>query len=363
MLVFDLKTTIFVLILLPIAVIVLAGWRPWSRVRRPALVKGAIVPVYDALPFGIVVTGTDGGTLLTNAAARRLLNVADETLLTEATLRRFGDPTQPETARTGLLSGQPAPLRWWRYPLDDVGTLLVLADESDQQRFIQQQRAFIGQLSHELRTPLTSLAAHTEIVRSPKTNETVRSSSLETIERETKRMARLVRDLLELHRLETSADLPLQPTNLALVAEEAVAEMILQAEQRGLCVEYDADTPLPTVLAQPDRLKQVFLNLLDNAVKHCRPDDTIRVRLEAHPDGVRCVVQDTGPGISSADLPHVTERLYRGRTGVEGNGIGLALVNEIVRRHHATLLIESATEGETGTKVSWTLQSVMSYEL
>jgi signal transduction histidine kinase len=313
--------------------------------------------VYDALPFGVVVTRADGDPLLSNTAARRLLNVADEEPLTNAALRRFSEPAQNDIARTGLLMAQQTPLRWWRYPLDDVGMLLVLADESDQQRFLQQQRAFIGQLSHELRTPLTSLAAHTEIVRSLQTTETVRSSSLETIERETKRMARLVRDLLELHRLETSADLSLQPTNLALVAEEAVAEIILQAEQRGLCVEYDAATPLPMALAQPDRLKQVFLNLLDNAVKYCRAGDTIKIRLEAQPDGVRCVIQDTGPGIPAADLPHVTERLYRGRTGVEGNGIGLALVSEIVRRHDATLLIESATEVETGTKVSWTLHA------
>jgi signal transduction histidine kinase len=358
LLVLDLKTLIFVALLLPTVLIVLAQWKPWSRVRRPSFAHGAIGPVYDALPFGVVVTGADGDPLLSNTAARRLLSIADEALLTDAALRRFSEPAQNDTARTGLLMSQPTPLRWWRYPLDDVGTLLVLADESDQQRFVQQQRAFIGQLSHELRTPLTSLAAHTEIVRSPKTSEAIRDSSLETIERETKRMARLVRDLLELHRLETSADLSLQPTNLALVAEEAVAEIILQAEQRGLCVEYNAATPLPTVPAQPDRLKQVFLNLLDNAVKYCRPGDTIRVRLEAQPKGVRCVVQDTGPGIPAADLPHVTERLYRGRTGVEGNGIGLALVSEIVRRHHATLLIESATEGETGTQVSWTLHAV-----
>ena len=73
----------------------------------------------------------------------------------------------------------------------------------------------------------------------------------------------------------------------------------------------------------------MFLNLLDNAVKYCRPDDAIRVRLEQRPSGVLCEVWDSGPGIAAVDLPHVVERLYRGRTDVEGSGIGLAAARRI----------------------------------
>jgi signal transduction histidine kinase len=92
----------------------------------------------------------------------------------------------------------------------------------------------------------------------------------------------------------------------------------------------------------------------------CRPGDSITVRLSVLPEGVRCAVADSGPGIADADLPHVRAPLNRGRTNVEGSGIGLALVDEIVRRHHTTLEIESAADpAQSGTVRSWTLPSVL----
>ncbi len=96
--------------------------------------------------------------------------------------------------------------------------------------------------------------------------------------------------------------------------------------------------------------------MIDNAIKYCGPGTSITIQLEAGPEGVLCSVQDTGPGIEARDLPRVTERLYRARRDVHGSGIGLALVSEILRRHGATLLIESATDGpQRGTTLRWTL--------
>lgn len=357
MILIDLKLALFAVVLVAIAG--LAG--AWQLAARRSAWRryGAdrLQQTLEVVPFGMVVIDPGDAVVFSNAAARRLLGAlgGGSPAALRQVLRRVNDPSQPEAQRSGLIH-RPLPVRWWRYPLGERCTLLVLVDAGEQQRLVRQQQAFIGQLAHELRTPLTALVAHTEIARNPQTAEAVRRSSLETIQRETQRMARLVRDLLELHRLETTDDLPLQPTNVVLVAEEAVAQTILRVEERGLGLTFDADVALPLVLAQPDRLKQAFLNLLDNAVKYCRPGDTIAVRLEARPEGVRCVVQDTGPGIAAADLPHVAERLYRGRTEVEGSGIGLALVSEILRRHHASLSIESTTEGPaSGTTVSWTL--------
>jgi signal transduction histidine kinase len=232
----------------------------------------------------------------------------------------------------------------------------VLIDEREQQRFIQQQQAFVGHLSHELRTPLTALLAHTDIARNPRTPEAVRLASMETIQRETQRMSRLVRDLLELYRLEVAVDFPLLATDLAIIAEEAIAQVIVRAEEAGVSLTFEANTPLPHVLAHPDRLKQVFLNLLDNAIKYCRRDDSIFVHLRADAEGVCCIVRDTGPGIPAEHLPHIAERLYRGQTDIEGSGLGLALASEILRRHNATLRIQSVAVGaETGTEISWML--------
>lgn len=359
MILLDLKLTLFVLVLGFCCILGSIWWfdrrMSWSRGG-----VGTMLQVIDTLPVGVMVRGQDGVPIICNGVVHRLLGSLAEiqTDAADQLLRHINDAGRSGTPRNGLLT-QPLAIRWWHYPLADQHSLLVLADATDQQQFARQQQAFIGQLSHELRTPLTALATHTEIMRDPQTPEPVYQASLATVQRETQRMARLVRDLLELHRLETADDLPLQLTDVVLVAEDALAQTILAAEERGLHLVFDADAHLEPVLAHPDRLKQVFLNVLDNAVKHCRPGDTIKVCLEAQPSGVHCVVQDTGPGIAPGDLPRVTERLYRGHTNTEGSGIGLALVKEILHRHHATLDIQSSTErGASGTTVGWRLPYV-----
>lgn len=353
MIVLDLKITLLVLLL---AMLGLPSGILWLWQRRGAT-RGhhAGWAPYTHLPLAIAIYDVYGRQIFANATARQLLDaLPPETCDTLHRLVRDGNTTAA-SARHGALH-QPQPLRWWRILLDGGYTLLAFADWSDQQRLMRQQQAFIGQLAHELRTPLTALTAHIEIARSDRSSDEVRESSLATIQRETQRMARLVRDLLELHRLETAGMLTLRATDLVLVAEDAIAQLILLAEARGLQLTFEADAHLPPVMAEPDRLKQVFLNLLDNAIKYCRPGDQIQVALRALSHGVHCVIKDTGPGIAASHLPHVTERLYRGRTDTEGTGIGLALVHEILRQHHTTLTIESVAEGPaTGTTCAWTL--------
>lgn len=230
-------------------------------------------------------------------------------------------------------------------PTDDVAL----------RRLARQHHAFIGQLSHELRTPLTALLAHAALARSPISSAAVRETSLATLEHEASRMARLVRDLLELHRLETGADLPLIPTNAVIIAEEATASVLGLADEREIEVVFAAAVGLPLVLGHPDRLKQVWINVLTNATRYCPPHATVTMHLSATAEGVLCQVADTGPGIAAADLPHVTEPLYRGRTSAEGSGLGLALVRQILHRHATSLHIESRTEPPTGTTVWWVL--------
>lgn len=363
MILFDLQLLLF-LILLGIGGGLTTLWWLMDRRRRQGPHPfGDSWQGYTLLPFGIVVLGPDAQIVFSNEPAQRLLSLNHEPDAVNPLLRQLSAGLSEATPRSGLLS-QPSALRWWSFPLDTHETLLVLADGGEQQRALRRQQAVIGQLSHELRTPLTALLAHAEIAHNPQTEIAVRQASLETIQRETHRMARLVRDLLELHRLETAEDLLLQPTDLTLVAEEAMAQLILRAEACGLSMTLEADTRLPRVLAQPDRLKQVFLNLLDNAITYGRPGDQICVRLEKLSAlEVRCSVQDTGPGITEADLPHVTERLYRGRKDREGSGLGLAIVCEILRRHHTTLTITSTAVGaETGTTMSWVLPIAASGE-
>jgi two-component system phosphate regulon sensor histidine kinase PhoR len=249
-------------------------------------------------------------------------------------------------------------LNWWVCPLPRYN-VVYLTDLTTTYKMEKTSQVFLGSLSHELRTPLMAILAHLEVLRTPEIPAAVHQNSLATIHQETTRIARLVQDLLEISRLEVTPELNLKPTDVLLVAEGAMAEVILTAEARGIGMTLEAEAALPRVAGDPDRLKQVFLNVLDNAVKYSRAGDKVEVFLKHHAGGMCAVIRDTGPGIPPEHLPLVTRRLYRGRTDVPGSGLGLALAEEILRRHHSRLEIRSEASGaQTGTTVQFVLPAI-----
>jgi len=138
-----------------------------------------------------------------------------------------------------------------------------------------------------------------------------------------------------------------------------LAQMIPLAEQRQIEISFHAATPLPHILGDADQLMRVFLNVLDNAIKYGRPGDQVDVALSRKETSIACTISDTGPGIAAEHLPFVSQRLYRGRHDVEGNGLGLALAQEILHKHQSGLEIESQTGGPTtGTTVRFVLKLV-----
>ena len=227
------------------------------------------------------------------------------------------------------------------------GYLVFLQDITSQQRAEQAAGYLLSALSHELRTPIATILTHLEILRLPDISTETGQQSLDLLKGETQRMSRLVHDMLELGRLETSAEMEHGPVNLLAVAEQAIAQISPHAEERGVGLSLQADTPLPFVLGNADYLLQVFLNLLDNGCKYSQPGDQVEVSLHRREEVVKCAVCDTGPGIPAEHLPHITRRFYRvDRRSSEGSGLGLALVKEILRRHRSRLTIESHAEGE-----------------
>lgn len=217
-------------------------------------------------------------------------------------------------------------------------------------RKLQAAQQDVRLLSHEVRTPLTAIQGHVEVLRTaqavPMPDE-VRDASLNLIGAESQRISHLLAELVELGRLDLAEDVLDKPVDLMIVVEDALAQVAPHAAEKGmeLSLDADADADLPRVPGDANRLKRVFLNLLDNAVKYCRPGDHVTIVLKRSDGAILCEVRDTGPGIPQAHLPYVTRRLYRARTDVEGSGLGLAIVEEILRLHRSKLIIESETEG------------------
>ncbi len=372
MLVLPLRWLLFGLFLTVAAAILLALWLDRRRAGRRAaetFADATLHAVLEHAPFGWVVLESAERYVYANEYARHLLDLKAPAGPVPAVEWGFHLDDDRADVRRGrapegryrvlrLPSGRA--VRWWLMSGRRWDYLFLLDVTSQYEAEEARTQLFAG-LSHELRTPVGAILTHLEVLRLPDIPEATKAQSLQLLRAETRRLARMVHLMLELGRLETSPEIDRRPIDLVDLVERAISTLASPSEERGIRFSLEADSPLPTVWGDPDRLMQVFLNLLDNVLKHCRPGDRATVLLRRTGDGVLCVIRDTGPGIPAEHLPHLTRRFYRAaKQEVEGSGLGLALVEEILRRHGSRLEISSQTEGETGTCVQFVLPTMPS---
>jgi len=188
----------------------------------------------------------------------------------------------------------------------------------------------------------------------------VRDSFLETAENETNRLIRLVNDLLLLSRVDSETlNLQKRPTPLAELEQTTAERLALQAETQGLILHVETSPNYPPIDIDPDRIEQVLINLLDNAIKYSRPGGQITVSVtNDHDRSVQVQVKDEGIGITTSDLARIGQRFYRAdkarsRTAAGGSGLGLAIACSLVEAHGGRLWVESQ-EGK-GTVVTFSL--------
>ena len=230
----------------------------------------------------------------------------------------------------------------------DASRTDTISDEL--QRAQRASRSLISDLGHELRTPIATLLTHIEILGLGDVGDDVHTQSLQLAKREAQRMSRLINDMLELGRLEMTQTLTRRPVSLLTLVEDVVAQTMPRAVAADITVDTVSPTTLPLVLGNTDRLRQVLLNLFDNAFKYAGDGSRVTVEIRTVANGVACTICDTGPGIPLEHLPFVTQRFYRAAAGtVEGSGLGLALVAEILRHHGSELEITSSIAKDSGT--------------
>jgi two-component system phosphate regulon sensor histidine kinase PhoR len=218
----------------------------------------------------------------------------------------------------------------------------------------------VANVSHELRTPLTAIKGTVETLRDGAVDDPqVRDRFLETVEDETDRLIRLVNDLLVLSRADSAAlNLQRQPVDLVHLSKATMEKLETQATARDIILRVEASPGTPLALADPDRIEQVLVNLLDNACKYSPHGGTVTVRVQDTQDQqVRVEVEDRGIGIPAEELPRIGERFYRAdraRSRAEGgSGLGLAIAQALVQAHSGHLTLQSE-EGQ-GTLVAFTL--------
>lgn len=241
---------------------------------------------------------------------------------------------------------------------DEIGALCDainhMADELSNAETMKNE--FISSVSHELRTPLTAIKGWAETLNDGADPQTMQKG-LRVIVGETERLSRMVEELLDFSRMQ-SGHFTLNRAAMDVLAElgDAVLIYLERAKKDHITIEYDEPEMLPIVYGDKNRIRQVFINIIDNAMKYSEPGSTIIIRAEAPSEiAVRITVEDHGCGIKASDLPKIKTKFCKPNHTRRGSGIGLAVADEIVNMHGGTLHIQS-TEG-VGTTVTITLPS------
>jgi signal transduction histidine kinase len=315
-----------------------------------------------ALPIGVIVVDRTYHVEFANAAAgttfgfdpgRAIALHVIEAVPNIELERRISDALRGEASVAPLMITGTAPgQRTYRvsvYPLVDENqqsrrVVIFCDDQTSLMRLDRARKEFLSNVSHELRTPLSSIKLMLEtVLEAPE--EEARDLFVPQALSQVDRLNALVGQLLDQARAESGQlQLALRDVDLEQVAGPIVASFEQHASNKGVSLELTATRPV-RVEADPDRLAQVFVNLIDNALRHTSQGGRIRIELDARDSDAVLRVRDTGEGIPYRDLPHIFERFYvvdRSRTrGSGGAGLGLAIVKGIVDAHGGAISAES----------------------
>ncbi len=340
--------------------------------------------ILRSMTEAVVVAGQRGEVVLVNGAARRMFALEAEIdyrgrdfveLCRDPRLQEFvARATRSDSAEYGSaefliqnpavrhVSASAAPVR----TSQGAARVFVFHDITQLKSYETVRQDFISNLTHELRTPLSALYGYAETLVQGVEDRETQIRFLGIIDRQARRLARLLDDLISLSDLERGASpLNFEELEPQVAIAEAVELMRESARREGVSLEIDCPAGLPKIEGDRDRLHQVMVNLLDNAIKYTPRDGHVTVSARpaslngAEPErgAVALAIADTGEGIPERDVPRLTERFYRVDRArsreLGGTGLGLAIVKHIVQLHRGALRIESKLG--VGTSVTVTI--------
>ena len=324
--------------------------------------RARLATVLDQITDGVLIADANGMIRLANPAAGRLFQASNPVDRSIAEVVRHHQLVEAwrRCQQTRQLQSESVevPTRHQYLQLVVIpdmhssGSLLLVQDLTQIRRLETVRRDFISNLSHELRTPLASLKALTETLQDGALEDPPAARRfIDQIQIEVDALSQMVTELLELSRIESGRlALDIRPTAPRNLLDSASRRMRLQAERAGIQLRVECAEDLPNVQMDVQRMEQVLVNLIHNAVKFTHPGGDILLFAEAGPGEVRFGVRDTGIGIPAEDVPRIFERFYRvdkSRTG-SGTGLGLSIAKHIVEAHKGRIWAESR-EGQGST--------------
>jgi two-component system phosphate regulon sensor histidine kinase PhoR len=317
--------------------------------------RARLAAVLDQMTDGVLIADAQGIVQFANPAAGRLFQSSNPINHSLAEVVRHHQLVEAwrRCAQTGELQSETVELPNRHQYLQLIvvpdshagGSLLLVQDLTRIRRLETVRRDFISNLSHELRTPLASLKALTETLQDGALDDPPAARKfIDQIQVEVDALTQMVTELLELSRIESGRlALNLQPVSPSDLLFSACKRMQLQAERAGLSLRVECADDLPKVKIDSQRLEQVLVNLIHNAVKFTRAGGEVVLQAESDGSEVRFAVRDTGIGIPEEDVVRIFERFYRvdkSRAG-SGTGLGLSIAKHIVEAHNGRIWAES----------------------
>ena len=300
---------------------------------------------------GVAAFDAAGHILHMNPAAEQMLDMEFSPSLTFSQV--FHDVQRPENADTVAVDYTVQDRTYQVFfaalntPDEPQGVMAVIHDVTEQHQLEETRREFVANVSHELRTPLTSIKSYTEtLLENNDLPPELREKFLTVVNNEADRMARIVKDLLTLSRLDNGRlEIHYMKFPISKLMGSVYDAMLFEAHNHRHELTLELDDPLPEIEGDRDRIEQVVVNIVANAVKYTPDGGNIVMSARNVENGVEIVVTDNGTGIPKEDLPRLFERFYRvdkARSRERGGtGLGLAIAQEIVRYHNGTIRVES----------------------
>lgn len=323
--------------------------------------KHKLESVLSSIEDGVIAVDNDKNILALNDPAKDIFNMdeniqLDNILSYEFMNELYNDMlSERESITREVLVGKRYLLIYSnviRVHNVSIGYIFVIRDISKIRELEEKQRQFISSVSHELRTPLTTVIGYSDLLqRRGYTDPKLIEKSIALIKKEGERLLRLVDDLLGLSNLENMEfDLIKSQLDIMQLLEDVVTQMRVKGKKYNNEIQFTS-SQLPKIYGDYDRLKQVFINVIDNAIKYSFPGDIVQIYTEKADDFVVIFIRDFGVGIAEDNLKRIFEPFYRvdkvRSRNLGGSGLGLSIVKDIIENHGGSINIESQIDEGT----------------
>jgi len=332
-----------------------------QKIEEISSEKSRVEAILTNMIDGVIATDVERKVLLINPAARKIFNVSEEIVLGKELISSIihhpldiylqeALEKQQTINREIIYQNQGKKILQVHFTtISDhngnvSGGVIVLTDVTELRKLETVRNDFVANVSHELRTPLTSIIGYLDTLLENDLDRQTEHSFMKIIKKEADRLAILIKDLLNLSKIEGKQP-ELKPDSLAYIIEKTIELLKESADKKDISININIEKNLPFVYMVSAQIEQVMINLIDNAIKYTPPDGTIKINAYQKEDKVYISIKDNGIGIPYTDQKRIFERFYRVDKArsreLGGTGIGLSIVKNIIKRHGSEIVLES----------------------